>query len=142
MSENIKKNNIIQLIPSAKVYYERATKAFEKRDIRKATDYFEKGVSLAKSIQDELFGRVQIALMMQHSYDFENSIALLNDLLEKTQNKYPELFYFQATNYVHVEEFETALSLVEVYLDMSPTGQYRNEAEQMKDMLKDRLSKI
>lgn len=137
-----KKNNVIQLIPSTQVYYDRAMRAFEKQDIHKAIDYFKKGVSLAKNKQEEMFGSVQIALMMQHLYNFQDSIALLNDLLEKTENSCPELFYFQATNYIHIEEFETALSLVEVYLNMSPKGPYRKEANQMKHILEERLSKI
>jgi tetratricopeptide (TPR) repeat protein len=139
---NPSNENIIQFVPSAQLYYDRAMKAFEKRDFQKAIDYFSRGVSLAKHVQEETFGRVQMALMMQHSQDFDDSIALLNDLLEKSGNQIPELYYFQATNYVHIEEFKTALSLTETFLDMVKSGPYVSEAQSMKEMLQYRLSGI
>lgn len=138
---NAKKyENVIQVIPSAQMYYDRAMKAFEKRDIHKAISQFKKGISLAKTEDDALFGQVQVALMMQHTQDFYESIALFNQLLERTNNKYPELYYFQAANYIHVEELETALSLIEFYLERSPKGSYAPEAIEMKQMIEYRLS--
>lgn len=141
MSET-KPPNVIEIIPSTDLYYDRAMRAFEKRDYEKAIDCFRKGVSLAKTKQEEIFGRVQVALMLQHSHRFQESIALLNDLLEKADNRIPELYYFQATNYVHVEEYETALSLIETFLNMIDKGPYVAEAQTMKDMLEQRLSGI
>lgn len=141
MSES-EERKIIELIPSADIYYDRALKAFEKREYKKAIEYFKRGVSLSSTDHEEFFGRVQMALMMQHSQDFQESIALLNDLLEKANNQVPELYYFQATNYVYIEEFETALSLIETFLDMGQTGPYLGEAEAMKQMLEQRLSGI
>lgn len=141
MSEK-KTSNVIEMIPSTDLYYDRAMKAFENREYEKAIDSFKKGVSLAKTKQQEIFGRVQVALMMQHSHRFQDSIALLNDLLEKSNNRIPELYYFQATNYVHIEEYETALSLIETFLNMVEKGPYVTEAQAMKDMLEQRLSGI
>lgn len=137
-----KNEKIIRIVPSAQVYYDRAMKAFQKRDYSKAIEHFKTGISLSKHKQEEIFGRVQMALMMQHSQDFQESITILNELIEEANERIPELYYFQATNYVHIEEFETALSLVETFLNMVITGPYISEAETMKEMLEQRLSGI
>lgn len=131
---------VIQMIPSAQVHYSQAVKAFRKGKYTAAIDHFKIGISLSKNQQEEIFGRIQLGLMFQHTEEIYESIALFNDLLEQSSTQLSEVYYFQATNYAYIEEYETALSLLETFLELERSdGPLLAEAKEMKEMLEQKL---
>ncbi|WP_208560910.1 tetratricopeptide repeat protein [Marinilactibacillus kalidii] len=133
-------HQVISLIPSARTYYGRAMIAYEKKDFKKAEKHFKTGLSLAANIDERIFGNVQLALIYQHSFEFEKSIAVLNDVLENESKKYYDIYFFQATNYIHLEDYETAKAMLDVYRGARQNGTYSAEADEMKKMIEQQLS--
>ncbi|WP_027108881.1 tetratricopeptide repeat protein [Lacticigenium naphthae] len=134
------KSTIIHVVPSSSLYYDRGLKAYDENHIDKAQKYFERGVSLAETEDDRIFGKCQLALLYQHNGNFQVSIDMLNELLEEKPTRYPELYFFQANNYAFVENYEKALHLTELYIRTDPDGQYLDEAKEIKEMIEYEMS--
>lgn len=126
---------VISIIPSAKTYYGRAMIAYEKKDFERARQHFKTGISLACKEEEKIFGRVQLALVYQHSFKFQQSIELFDVLLKEKPISYPEAYFFQATNYFHLKDYERALILLDHYIVPNRPGIYIDEALEMKKMI-------
>ncbi|MEC6748525.1 hypothetical protein VXN63_08195 [Marinilactibacillus sp. XAAS-LB27] len=133
-------HQIISLIPNARTYYGRAMIAYEKKDLKKAEQHFKTGLSLAENKDERIFGKVQLALIYQHSFRFEESIAVLNEVLEKESEKYYDVYFFQATNYIHLNDYKTAEAMLDVYRASRQNGTYSDEADEMKKMIEQQMT--
>lgn len=133
--EHSNDQQVISIIPSAKTYYGRAMIAYEKKDFERARHHFKTGISLARTEEEKVFGRVQLALVYQHSFKFQESIELFDALLKEKPKSYPEAYFFQATNYLHLKEYETALTMLDHYIESYRPGIYIDEALEMKKMI-------
>ena len=137
-------NNIIELNPSAQLYYQRALKAFDRQQMDKGITYLKRGISLAWNNQDYYYGQIQLALMYQHAGRFEESIELIEELIREQKSTYPDLYYFQAVNLSYLNRFEEALTYLEEFqyiLDQNSflDSQYQEEAERMVEMINQQL---
>ncbi|WP_347298374.1 hypothetical protein [Dolosigranulum savutiense] len=137
-------NNIIAMKPSAQLYYQRALKAFDRQQMDKGIRYLKRGISLAWNNQDYYYGQIQLALMYQHAGRFEDSIALIEELMQEQPASYPDLYYFQAVNLSYLNRFEEALDYLQEFKDILRqnkfmTSQYLEEAERMVEMINQQL---
>lgn len=111
-------NNIIPIKPSARLYYERAFQAFHSHDIDKGIKYFKRGISLANGPEEAFFGKVQLALMFQHSGDFKKSYELLDELMHESYHSQPDLYYYQAVNCTYLHDTAEAKELLESFIEI------------------------
>lgn len=128
-------HQVISLTPSAKTYYGRAMIAYEKTNFERAKNHFKTGISLAKNEEEKMFGHIQLALIHQHSFEFEKSVELFDSLLNNLIQRYHEVYFFQATNYLHLKEYNKALSLLEKYIEGNHSASYKLEALEMKKII-------
>lgn len=128
-------HQVISLIPSAKTYYGRAMIAYEKSNFERAKHHFKIGITLAKNEEEKLFGHIQLALIHQHSFEFQKSIELFDSIFEKISEKHPEVYFFQATNYLHLKDYEKALLLLEQCIELNRSGLYQSETLEMKKII-------
>lgn len=126
---------IIPFIPNSDFYFQRGIKAFQKNDVASAKKYLLRAVTLSKSEEEKVFALCQLAICHQHVGEFNQSIEILNDLIEKDGDIFPEAYYFQSNNYAYIDELETALELVSLYLELEPDGDFFEEAEDLKDVI-------
>lgn len=131
-----KDNQVIHINPSAKLYYGLALKKFDKMELKKSIKYFKRGISLAKDDEEQVYGRIQLALLYQHDGQFSESERLIERLIEDTNDAYPDLYYFQAINFMSSQMKEQAKESIERYLETAkPDSPYEEEAKEMLDVL-------
>jgi len=128
-------DNIIHIHPSSELYYGLALKQFDKMNIKKGIRYFQRGISLAENKNEEVYGRIQLALLYQHDAQFRESIKLIELLLSEVRDAYPDLYYFQAINYMSIGDKEDAKASAEYFLDKADNNTYVSEAEDLLSML-------
>lgn len=132
-----KDNQVIHINPSAKLYYGLALKEFDKMNLKKAIKYFKRGISLAKDNEEHVYGRIQLALLYQHDGQFSESEQLIESLIGETNDAYPDLYYFQAINFMSSQMKDQAKESIEYYLDIAKSDSpYAEEAKEMLEVLK------
>lgn len=140
MSNKNGQANIIRINPNAEFYFNRAWEAFDKNDLDHSLKYFERATSLADNDVDREFGQCQIALIHQHLGNFQKSCDLINELIQKGSENYPEVHYFQANNYAFLGDYSKALKCTQMYLYLVPMGEYKEEAEEFQKDLEEELN--
>lgn len=132
-----KDNQVIHINPSAKLYYGLALKEFDRMDLKKAIKYFKRGISLTKDEEEQIYGRIQLALLYQHDGQFSESEQLIESLIEDTNDAYPDLYYFQAINFMSSQMKGQAKESIEYYLETAKADSpYEDEAKEMLNILK------
>lgn len=140
MSNKPVQSNIIRINPNADFYFNRAWEAFDKNKLEQALKYFKRATSLSDNDGDREFGQCQTALIYQHLGNFQKSCDLINELIEKGSENYPEVHYFQANNYAFLGDYTKALKCTQMYLYLVPNGEYREEAEEFQKDLEEELN--
>lgn len=133
-SEN-KRAPIIEFFPSSEYYFSLGIEAFQKNDILKAKKYLNRAATLCKTEEEKIFALCQLAICHQHAGEFNESIAILDTLIEESGDIFSEAYYFQANNYAFLEDLEEALELVKMYLKEDPAGDFIEEATELKQTL-------
>ncbi|ALV22742.1 MAG: hypothetical protein RR548_01545 [Carnobacterium sp.] len=126
---------IIQFNPTSDFYFQRGIKAFQKNDMSRAKTYLLRAATLSKNEEEKVFALCQLAICHQHTGEFTESIDILEELIEKSGDIFPEAYYFQSNNYAFLDELETALELVVLYLELEPDGDFLEEAEDLKETI-------
>ncbi|MGX7419058.1 tetratricopeptide repeat protein [Carnobacterium gallinarum] len=127
---------IINFIPSSDYYFNLGIGAFQKNDMKRAKKYLARAVTLCKNEEEKIFALCQLAICHQHIGEFNESIEILTNLIEESGDIFSEAYYFQANNYAFLEELPKALDLVETYLKIDPTGDFIEEAMELRNTLK------
>lgn len=135
---SLEQNNaqIISFLPSSDYYFNLGIGAFQKNDMKRAKKYLARAVTLCKNEEEKIFALCQLAICHQHAGEFDESIAILADLIEESGDIFSEAYYFQANNYAFLEDLPKALELVETYLKIDPTGDFNEEAIELRTTLK------
>jgi len=127
-----KNDQVIHVNPSAKLYYELALKEFDKMKLEKAIKYFKRGISLAKDDEEQNYGRIQLALLYQHNSQFKDSENLIEELLKELDDEYPDLYYFQAINFMYSQMKNEAKESIHYYMELaSSNSPYQEEAQKI-----------
>lgn len=135
-----KNTNIIHIHPDAEFYFNRAWDAFDKNALERSLKYFKRAASLATLDEDKEFAQCQIALIHQHLGNYQQSCDLIQDLILKGSENYPEVYYFQANNYAFLGDFSKALKSTQMYLYLVPSGEYKEEAEEFQRDMEEELN--
>lgn len=135
---------IIPITPTTELYYRRAIKAFDQKNTNKAITYFQRGISLAITDQDYYYGTIQLALIYQHVGKFNESIDLLDAIINNPDTAFADLYYYQAVNLSYLNRLDEALEYLHDFLDILDDNtfmdsQYRQEAIDMCKAIEDKL---
>ena len=133
---------IIEVIPTSEFYFKRGITAFQKNEMDRAKKYFSRAVTLSKNEEETIFASCQLAICYQHTGNYDESIEILDDLIENSGDIFAESYYFQANNYAFIEDLEQSLVLVEQYLALDPDGDFFEEATELQDTLKMELNEF
>jgi len=127
-----KDEQVIHVNPSAKLYYGLALKEFDKMNLEKTIKYFKRGISLAKDDEERIYGRIQLGLLYQHNNQFSDSEKLIENLLEEVNDEYPDLYYFQAINFMYSQMKDEAKESIQYYMKIAKADSpYQEEAQKM-----------
>lgn len=133
---------IIEVIPTSEFYFKRGITAFQKNEMDRAKKYFSRAVTLSKNEEETIFASCQLAICYQHTGNYDESIEILEDLIENSGDIFAESYYFQANNYAFIEDLEQSLVLVEQYLALDPDGDFFEEATELQETLKMELNEF
>lgn len=133
---------IIEVIPTSEFYFKRGIAAFQKNEMDRAKKYFSRAVTLSKNEEETIFASCQLAICYQHTGNYDESIEILEDLIENSGDIFSEAYYFQANNYAFIEDLEQSLVLVEQYLALDPDGDFFEEATELQETLKMELNEF
>lgn len=133
---------IIEVIPTSEFYFKRGITAFQKNEMDRAKKYFSRAVTLSKNEEETIFASCQLAICYQHTGNYDESIEILEDLIENSGDIFSEAYYFQANNYAFIEDLEQSLVLVEQYLALDPDGDFFEEATELQETLKMELNEF
>lgn len=136
------KATIIEVIPTSEFYFQRGIVAFQKNEMDRAKKYFSRAVTLSKNEEERIFASCQLAICFQHTGDYDESIEILDELIENSGDIFVEAYYFQANNYAFLEDLEQSLILVEQYLALDPDGDFVEEASELQETLKMELNEF
>ncbi|MGB7365656.1 tetratricopeptide repeat protein [Carnobacterium jeotgali] len=134
------KATIIEVIPTSEFYFQRGITAFQKNEMNRAKKYFSRAVTLSRNEEESIFASCQLAICYQHTGEYDESIELLDELIEKSGDIFAEAYYFQANNYAFKDDLEKSLILVEQYLTLDPDGDFIEEASDLQETLKMELN--
>ena len=134
------KATIIEVIPTSEFYFQRGITAFQKNEMNRAKKYFSRAVTLSRNEEESIFASCQLAICYQHTGEYDESIELLDELIEKSGDIFAEAYYFQANNYAFKDDLEKSLILVEQYLTLDPDGDFVEEASDLQETLKMELN--
>ena len=73
---------IIEVIPTSEFYFKRGITAFQKNEMDRAKKYFSRAVTLSKNEEETIFASCQLAICYQHTGNYDESIEILEDLIE------------------------------------------------------------
>ena len=133
---------IIEVIPTSEFYFKCGITAFQKNEMDRAKKYFSRAVTLSKNEEETIFASCQLAICYQHTGNYDESIEILEDLIENSGDIFSEAYYFQANNYAFIEDLEQSLILVEQYLALDPDGDFFEEATELQETLKMELNEF
>jgi tetratricopeptide (TPR) repeat protein len=134
-----KKGKIVPIHMDADFYYERAMRYLDKLNFQKALRYLRKAVEL-ESNNPEYY--CSMAGVMAELGKYEESNRILWHVLEEVDPSLQECYFYLASNYANMMEFELAEQYILRYLQDFPGAIYADEAEDLLDYIEAHLQDI
>lgn len=132
-------NKIIPMNFDAKFYFERALVHLDRNNLSKALKYFWKTVDVEPKNPVHY---CNIAGLLSELGRYKESNELLIYVVEKLDSDMTECYYYLANNYANMEELESSFKYIHRYLEVSPEGEYANEAIEMKSYIAIEIEEI
>lgn len=129
---NHREHNVVPFFPTGEFYYTKGMKALEKRDLPKAKKYLSRAMDLEPM---EPVIACQLAIVETELGHYEQSNGLLHFVLDDLDPLMVECHYFLANNYAHLGAFKEAHFHVLNYLEKDNTGEYKEDAEDLLDLI-------
>lgn len=126
------RDNVIPVEMDANFFFERALQYLDRNNYNKALKYFQRAVDREP---DNPVNHCNLAGVLAEMGLFEDSNQILQYVLEKVDPNFTEGYFYMANNWAHLEEYELAEECVLRYLEEDRDGEYRQEAEEMLQML-------
>ncbi|WCN38202.1 tetratricopeptide repeat protein [Aneurinibacillus uraniidurans] len=134
-----KEGKIVPIRMDATFYNNRALKYLDKLNFQKALRYFRKAIELEPNNPDYYCSMAGVLAELE-KYDESNRI--LWHVLEEIDCKINECYFYLASNYANLLEFELAEQYVAKYLELAPDSLYTEEAEDLLDYIDFQLQSI
>ncbi len=126
------RNKVIPVEMDANFFFERALQYLDRNNYNKALKYFQRAVDRDP---DNPVNHCNLAGVLAEMGLFEDSNHILQHVLEKVDPNFAEGYFYMANNWAHLEEYELAEEYALRYLEEDGDGEYRQEAEEMLQML-------
>ncbi|WCK54132.1 tetratricopeptide repeat protein [Aneurinibacillus sp. Ricciae_BoGa-3] len=131
-----KKNNIVPIKMDASFYYERAMKSLNKLNYQKALRYFRKTLECEPNNPVHY---CNTACLLADLGKFEESNRIIWHVLERIDSDLPECYFYLASNYANLMDFELAEQYALKYCETAPMGEYIEDAEDILDYVAENL---
>ncbi|MBM7699632.1 tetratricopeptide repeat protein [Kurthia huakuii] len=128
-------NNVVSFIPTGDFYYHKAMKALEYNHFDQAKKYLKRALELSP---DDTKILVQTAYLKMEEESFLEALELLRHANNIEPND-PETVLFLAEVSANMGLAEDAINFATHYLEIEPAGEYREEAEEIIDIVTDIL---
>mgnify|MGYP001279525850 FL=1 len=129
---------VIPVEMDANFFYERALHYLDRNNYNKALKYFQRAVDQEP---DNPVNHCNLAGVLAEMGLFEESNHILQHVLEKVDPNFAEGYFYMANNWAYLEEYELAEECVLRYLEVDENGEFREEAEEMLQMLSEMLGR-
>ncbi|WP_174728680.1 tetratricopeptide repeat protein [Mesobacillus harenae] len=126
------KAQVVSFVPTGEYYFTKGIKAFHRRDLKKASKYFQRAMQLEPG---EPMIVCQLAIVYTELGDYQQSIRLLHMILEELDQEMTECHYFLANNYAHMGLFKDAYHHANMYIEHNTDGEFLEETEDLMDLL-------
>ncbi len=136
--EKRQRGKVIPVEMDANFFYERALHYLDRNNYNKALKYFQRAVD---QDPDNPVNHCNLAGVLAEMGLFEDSNHVLQHVLEKVDPDFVEGYFYMANNWAYLEEYELAEECVLRYLEADENGEYREEAEEMLQMISELLGR-
>lgn len=123
---------VIHFFPNSYFYFERGIAAFREEKIKEAIEYLERAHELEPR---EPVVMCQLAICYTEVGQFHKSNQFLRYILENLDESMVYCYYFIANNFAYMKDFRRALQYAKRYQELDPTGEYKEEAEDLIQLL-------
>lgn len=131
-SERAVKSTVIDFIQDASFFVERGLRLAHRQKYDKAIRYFQRAVELEPTNADYLY---HLANILAETGRFEESNAVLYQILNVAAPEMVDVYFYLANNYAHMEQFHLAEEMAHRYLQLTEDGFYAEEAEELLDYI-------
>ncbi|SDJ61366.1 tetratricopeptide repeat protein [Salimicrobium halophilum] len=124
--------NVIPFVPNSSFYFSHGVQAFQKRSFDRAVRWLKKAIEIN---ENEPLYKCQLSVVYTEVGSYHAANQLLTDVLRDKGDAYPDCYYLMANNYAHLGLFKDASRYVETYIEKDEDGEFREAADQLKEML-------
>lgn len=134
-----KKSKIVPIHRDAAFYYERAMRYLDKLNFQKALRYLRKSIELEPKNPDHY---CSMAGVLAELGKYEESNRIIWHVLEEIDPSLEECYFYLASNYASMMEFELAEQYVLKYLQSIPDSIYAEEAQDLREYIQFHLQGV
>ncbi|WP_407270720.1 tetratricopeptide repeat protein [Radiobacillus sp. PE A8.2] len=125
-------NNIIPFIPEGDFFFTKGVAAFQKRKFDVALKWLKKAVEQSP---DEALYQCQLSIIYTEIGAYHVANQILTEVLSTNGDSYIDCYYLIANNYAHLGLLQDAKKYITCYLEKAPDGDFREESEQLLEMI-------
>lgn len=125
-------HKVIPIKMDTSFFYERAVQSLDKNHYDKALKYFQKALEIEPN---NPINQCNLAGIYSELGQYEQSNAILLEVLESSDPQMTECYFYMANNYFNLGQYELAEEAVVRYLECDEHGHYLEESEEMIEML-------
>jgi len=125
-------NRILKYEQSGEMLLRKAEKLAGNNNLIDALPYYRRALS---TDPDNFEYKLYLAEAYTDVGKFEESNAILFELIKQSNTSVPECFFGMGCNFMGQNDFEHAIDSLEKYLDCEPDGEYVQEANELLDII-------
>lgn len=125
-------NNVIPFIPEGDFYFSKGVDAFYKRKFDIALKWLKKAT---EADPEEALYPCQISIIYTEIGSYHTANQILTGIIKEHGKNYPDCYYLIANNYAHLGLLKDAKKYADLYLKNDPTGEFKEETEQLLTVL-------
>lgn len=132
-NSNVKnERNVIPFLNEGDFYFVHGVKALRKKNFLKAKKWLKRAIELSPN--NPLY-KCQLSVIYTETGSYRKANEILQHVLQESGDEYTDCYYLMANNYAHLGLFDEAQKYVEIYLQKSPDGDFKDEASQLLELL-------
>jgi len=132
MKTDYKKSQVIPFIPDGDYYFQKGISAYQKGDFIRAKKFVGRAIAFNPNDTEYL---CQQATILADLEEYNESNALLKEVVYKLDQSLTECYFFLANNLAHLGNYEEALKEINHYIDNEPDGHFIEEAHELHKIL-------
>jgi len=130
-------NGNVPIQLNSNYFFERALKSLDKQRYDKALKYFKKAVDYEP---ENPINYCNVAGVLSEMGNYDQANDILKKVIQDIDPKMTEVYFYMATNFAHMEQFEEAENKLIQYLETDEEGHFLEEAEEMIEFLQTELA--